>query len=98
MCEVVDADYLGAHRLRLRFNDGLEGEIDLADHMKKGVFQPLLDTHKFMQFGLIYGTLVWKPEGKELDIAPEYLYQQVYNQLPKKAKHGFNYFNANSWA
>ena len=95
----MDADYLGNHRLRLRFNDGLEGDIDLAEHMKKGVFKPLMDPHKFTQFGLMYGTLVWKPNGRELDIAPEYLYQQIYNSLPSgTAKHGFDYFNAASWS
>lgn len=98
MCEIVDADYLGGHRLHLKFNDGLEGDIDLAGHMTKGVFQPLADEGKFTQFGLIYGTLVWKPNGSELDIAPEYLYQQIYNSLPEgSAKHGFSYFNASSW-
>lgn len=96
-CEIIDADYLGEHKLRLKFNDGLNGEIDLADFVKEGVFKPLQDTKKFTQFGLIYGTIVWKPDGMELDIAPEYLYQQVYNAGHGKKKHGFNYFSAESW-
>jgi hypothetical protein len=98
MCEVIDADYLGGHKLRLTFNDGLKGTIDLADHMTKGVFKKLEDPKKFTQFGLIYGTIVWKPDGMELDIAPEYLYQRVFDaKRDKNKKHGFSYFNADSW-
>ena len=96
-CEIVDADYLGGHKLRLTFNDGLEGNIDLSDFVKGGVFKPLKDPHKFTQFGLIYGTIVWKSNGHELDIAPEYLYQRVFDAKRGKKKHGFNYFNADSW-
>lgn len=98
MCEVVNADYLGGHKLRLTFNDGLAGNIDLSDFVKDGVFKPLKDPKKFTQFGLIYGTIVWKPNGSELDIAPEYLYQRVFEGLRSKSKkHGFHYFSAESW-
>lgn len=99
-CEIVDADYLGGHQLRLKFNDGLQGVLDFADYVKKGVFRPLMDPKKFTQFGLIYGTIVWKPDRTkmELDIAPEYLYQRLYDGLADKTKkHGFNYFSTNSW-
>ncbi len=97
MCEIVDADYLGGHKLLLKFSDGLKGEIDLTEHMNKGVFKRLKDPKKFTQFGLIYGTIVWKPDGMELDIAPEYLYQQVYDAKKGRKKHGFDYFNKESW-
>lgn len=95
-CEIVDADYLGSHTLRLHFNDGLKGDIDLSDYVSKGVFRPLLDIKRFKQFGLIYGTIVWKPDGKELDIAPEYLYWQVH-QSKKRAPWGFSYFSPESY-
>ena len=97
LCKIIDADYLGGHKLRLTFNDGFKGSIDLEDFVNKGVFRPLRDTDKFIQFGLIYGTIVWKPKGKELDIAPEYLYQKAYNAKKGKKKHGFNYFDESSW-
>ena len=97
-CEIVDADYLGGHKLSLKFNDGLQGVLDFADYVKKGVFKPLTDPKKFTHFGLVYGTIVWKPDGMELDIAPEYLYQRLFNGLKLKNKqHGFNYFSAKSW-
>ncbi len=99
-CEIIDADYLGGHKLRLKFNDGLQGVLDFTDYVKKGVFKPLTDPKKFTHFGLMYGTLVWKPEGRgmELDIAPEYLYQRLFDGLADKTKkHGFNYFSTKSW-
>ena len=97
ICELVDADYLGGHKLRLKFNDGLKGEIDLSDYVRKGLFRGLEDPKNFMQFGLIYGTIVWKQNDTELDIAPEYLYQKIYDAKKGRKKHGFSYFNASSW-
>ena len=99
LCKIIDADYLGGHKLRLYFNDGLSGNIDLSDFVKEGVFKPLKNPDKFTQFGLIYGTIVWKPDRTkmELDIAPEYLYQRVFDTKRGKKKHGFTYFNADSW-
>ncbi len=91
LCEIVDVDYLGGHRLHLRFNDGLEGSIDLSDFVKRGVFKPLEDPKKFTQFDLIYGTIVWKPDREDLDVAPEHLYWQVHRSKPY-AKWGFDYF------
>ena len=98
LCEIVDADYLGGHKLRLTFNDGLKGTIDLSDYVDEGVFKPLKAPKKFTHFGLIYGTIVWKPNGMELDIAPKYLYQRVFDGLRGKKKHGFDYFSAASWS
>lgn len=95
-CKIIDADYLGGHKLRLTFNDGLKGTIDLSDFVTEGVFTPLQDPNKFIQFGLIYGTIVWKPDREELDIAPEYLYWRVYRSKPR-AKWGFDYFSPESY-
>ena len=68
---VVDVDYLGEHKLFLRFQDGKEGKIDLSDWVKEGIFSKLQDRRQFVQFGLEHGTLVWS---NQLDISPEYLY------------------------
>jgi hypothetical protein len=35
---VVDAKYLGCHRVYLRFNNGVEGEVDLSDSLEGPVF------------------------------------------------------------
>ena len=42
--DVVAANPLDGYRLHLRFEDGLEGVVDLAPHLSfRGVFEPLRD-------------------------------------------------------
>ena len=70
---VVQARYLDGYRVWLRFDDGLEGEIDLEDVLWGPVFEPLKDPAYFAGF-TIDRTLTW-PNGA--DIAPESLYLRV---------------------
>jgi hypothetical protein len=69
---IVDAEYVGGYRIWLRFDDGAEGEVDLAGELAGPVFQPLQDLRVFRQFRLHpeLRTLVW-PNGA--DFAPEFL-------------------------
>jgi hypothetical protein len=73
---VTDARYVGGYRVWLRFNDGLDGEIDLSSELHGEVFEPLRDVELFSQLRLHpeYETIVW-PNGA--DLAPEFLYEQV---------------------
>lgn len=66
---VESAHPLGGHRVWLRFDDGLEGEIDLAGELYGEVFEPLRDPAYFAGFR-VEDTLVW-PNGA--DFAPEFL-------------------------
>ena len=70
---VVEARYLGGYRVWLRFDDGLEGEVDLEDVLWGPVFEPLKDPAYFANFKIDW-TLTW-PNGA--DLAPESLYQRV---------------------
>ena len=70
---LVDARHLGGHRIWLRFDDGVEGEIDLATDLWGEVFEPLRDPSYFARFS-VDDTLVW-PNGA--DFAPEFLYERV---------------------
>ena len=71
---VVEAEYRGEFRLRLVFNDGVEGTIDFSEWLKGPVFQPLHDREYFSRFFLEGGTVAW-PNGA--DIAPETLYERA---------------------
>ena len=66
----------GDHRLRLAFEDGTEGEIDLSTRAWRGVFAPFAEPEYFSRVSLDaeLGTIVW-PNGA--DIAPETLYAWV---------------------
>ena len=74
---VLEARYLGGHCVWLRFDDGLEGEIDLGPdlvgRLRGPVFEPLRDPTYFAQFTVDW-TLTW-PNGA--DLAPESLYARV---------------------
>lgn len=79
MAEIVHVaavEYLGEHRLRLRFEDGVEGELDFRADSWRGIFAPLDDPAYFARVELDeeLGTIVW-PNGA--DIAPETLHRWV---------------------
>ena len=74
--DVIQAKYLGGYRVRLRFRDGVEGDIDLEAHLWGPVFEPLKDVEFFRKFRVDpeSHTLVW-PNGA--DIAPETLHDRT---------------------
>ncbi len=73
LVHVVEARYRGYQRVWLKFNDGLEGEVDLASELRGEVFEPLRDTAYFAAFR-VEQTLTW-PNGA--DFAPEFLHELV---------------------
>jgi hypothetical protein len=75
--DIVEVKPLGGHRLYLRFEDGVAGELDFADRLRfDGVFAPLTDPEAFAQVRIHpdLGTIVW-PTGADLD--PDVLYAEV---------------------
>ena len=80
---VLEARHLGGHRVWLRFNDGLEGEIDLASELDGGVFDALRDPACFGAF-FVDETLTW---ANGADFAPEFLYDLVLkSRKPRKRR------------
>ena len=74
LARVIAARHVRSHVLWLRFDDGLEGEVDLSHGLRGQVFEPLLDPAVFAQFSVEHGTVTW-PNGA--DWAPETLYEQL---------------------
>ena len=75
--DVIEVRALGGHRVWLRFEDGVEGELDLDKLIDfHGVFAPLEDEHEFAKVHVNreIGTIVW-PNGADLD--PDVLYSAV---------------------
>ena len=71
---VVTAEYRGDFRIRLVFNDGVDGTIDFSEWLTGPVFQPLTERAYFARFLLDGGTVAW-PNGA--DIAPETLHERA---------------------
>jgi hypothetical protein len=74
---VVEARYEHDYLVRLRFNDGAEGYVDLADELHGEMFEPLRDKAKFATVRLDpeLGTIVWD---NGADLAPEFLRDHLF--------------------
>ena len=67
---------------RLRFSDGLEGDVDFSGYAGKGVFNKWLDYSEFSKASIGEdGELVW--EGG-LDFCPDSLYMKITGQSPEE--------------
>jgi hypothetical protein len=71
---VLQAEYRGGFKIRVVFNDGVEGTIDFSDWLTGPVFEPLKDPSYFARFFVEGGTVTW-PNGA--DIAPETIHERV---------------------
>ena len=74
--KLKEAKYINAYTIWLRFEDGLEGEVDLESELWGEVFEPIKDQEKFKAFRINteLNTIAW-PGGA--DFAPEFLYQSI---------------------
>jgi len=73
---VVEARYERDYIIRLKFNDGAEGFVDLADQLHGEMFAPLRDVEKFKAFTVDpeLSTIVWD---NGADLAPEFLHDRL---------------------
>ena len=74
---VATVEPLPDYRLRVRFVDGTEGEVLLADLIHRfpdGVFAQLRDEHLFRSVFVELGVVTWPPG---LDLAPDAMYDAI---------------------
>jgi hypothetical protein len=86
--DIVEVRALGAYRVHLCFEDGVEGELDLGKMIRfKGVFAKLADEREFAKVRVDpeLGTIVW-PSGADLD--PDVLYAAVTGKPIRAPKAG----------
>ena len=74
--KLTNAEYVGEYQIKVFFEDGTEGIIDMKDDLWGEVFEPLKELSVFRNFRIDpeLQTIVW-PTGA--DLAPEYLYERA---------------------
>jgi hypothetical protein len=74
---VAHLEVLSGFRLHVRFNDGIEGTVELADFVNSasaGVFAALRDESVFRQARIELGAITW-PDN--LDLAPDAMHREI---------------------
>lgn len=75
--DIIEVQYLSNLKIYLRFEDGVEGELDLSSFISfDGIFEPLREPSEFAKISVHpeLGTVVW-PNGTDLD--PDVLYSKL---------------------
>ena len=87
---VTKAEYIGGYALRLTFNNGESGDIDLEGELYGEMFASLADVARFKDFRVDdeIDTVVW---GNGADFAPEFLYEKMKSQHLKVAEKSPDY-------
>jgi Protein of unknown function (DUF2442) len=82
---LTEAEPIGGYIVRVRFDDGTNGVVDLSYLLDYGgVFEPLRDPEFFrrLRADAEAGTIVWP---NDADIAPETLYAQAQGRTAATA-------------
>jgi len=71
---VTEATYLGAYKLKIRFDNGEIKAVDLEPHLDGPIFEPLKDPKFFKTFYVNrdIDTVVW---ANNADFSPDFLYE-----------------------
>jgi hypothetical protein len=81
MRKVSKVNVLPEYRLKLQFDDGVSGTVDLSDAVGKGVFAIWRDPRVFEQVRIgSSGELVWSDK---VDLCPDALYLKVTGKRPE---------------
>ena len=75
--QLTKAEYVGEYRIKVKFEDGVEGVVNMENELWGEVFEPLKDPSEFQNFVLDkeLRTIVWSSTGA--DLAPEFLYEKA---------------------
>ena len=73
---VVEVKYVRDYVIWVKFNDGIDGEVDLSTELEGEVFGPLKDNALFktVKVDSLLQTVVWD---NGADLAPEFLYDNL---------------------
>jgi len=85
MLHVTQVKYISGKTIWVSFDDGASGEVDLTDHLKGPIFEPLKNDVEFakLRFDEELETVVW-PNGA--DFAPEFLHSLLAENSSEKRR------------
>jgi len=77
-----DVQPLAGHRLLLRYDDGVEGEVDLSRFVGKGVFSKWVDPDAFQTVHIGEdGQIAWDDE---IEMCADSLYLEITGKKPEE--------------
>ncbi len=71
---VASVKVAGERALRVRFRDGVEGDVRFGESFFHGVFAHLSDPARFAEVGVEFGAVTWPGE---LDLAPDAMHDAI---------------------
>jgi hypothetical protein len=82
MKRITSVEVQPNHKLRLRYDDGVEGVVDLSNDVGKGIFAPWKDPKFFATVKIERGgrALIWSDE---LDLCADALYLEITGKPPE---------------
>ena len=82
MAKPVEVRALANYRIWLRYDDGVEGKVDLSDLAGRGVFEAWNNEALFgaVRIGA-FGAIEW---GADLDLCPDALYMRLTGKSPEE--------------
>jgi high-affinity K+ transport system ATPase subunit B len=86
--KAIDVKPLDGNKIKVVFNDGVSGVIDLNDLIGKGIFQQLKDEVLFRKVYIDGSAIAWSPE---LEIDADNIYAEILNSEPEKLLHTPSY-------
>ena len=77
LLHVVSVEYLDNYQLKLTFNNGIEGTVDLEQELYGEIFEPLKDKSLFQKVFVTSRTIEWS---NGADFAPEFLFEIAFDK------------------
>lgn len=82
MFEAEEVTPLPGYKLRIRYSDGVDGEVDLSHLVGKGVFRLWNDPSAFENVSIgSSGEIRWNDD---VDICPDSLYMRITGKSPEE--------------
>ena len=82
--KVTDVKVAGGYKIKVAFDDGVSGTVDLNDLVQKGIFQQLKDRDAFQNVYTDGSAIAWSDE---LEIDAANVYAEILNTEPTTLLH-----------